>query len=136
MNQVNLVSVDYVNGVWDQVEPYINGSLATSLGDYTIDQVKLLVLQGSYQLLTVTNNNDLVGAAVIYFVNYPMRRVCYVFCLGGKDLMNEETISQVANWAKANGATSFRATVQDAQARLYKQKAGFNIARHVVEKEL
>lgn len=136
MNVVNLVPQDLVHGIWDQVEPYIKGSLATSLGDYTIDQVKLLVLQGAHQLLVISDEEQIVGATIVYFVNYPNKRVCYVFCLGGKDLMNEETISQVANWAKANGASSFRATVQDSQARLYKQKAGFNIARYVVEKEL
>lgn len=136
MNQVNLVPVDYVHGVWDKVEPYIKDSLATSLGDYTIDQVKQLILQGAHQLLVISNKEQIVGATVIYFVNYPNCRVCYVFCLGGRNLMNEETISQVADWAKANGATSFRAIVQYAQARLYKQKAGFNIARHVVEKVL
>jgi hypothetical protein len=136
MNQVSIVSIDHVNTVWPEMAPFIKSSLATSLGDYTIDQVKLLILQGSYQLLAITNNDGLIGATVVYFINYPSKRVCYVFCLGGKNLMNEETISQVADWAKANGATSFRATVQDAQARLYKQKAGFTIARYVVEKAL
>lgn len=137
MNTVASVQSNYIHAVWDKVEPFISASLDTSLGDYDTAHIKLLLLQGAQQLLVITDEaNEIVGATVVHFINYPNNRVCYVLCVGGKNLMNDQTVSQVADWAKANGATSFRATVREAQARLYKQKAGFEITRYVVEKKL
>ena len=56
--------------------------------------------------------------------------------LGGKGIVNSKTFSQVEKWAKMQGATKSAAWAQEAQARLYKNKAGFTTMRYVMEKKL
>ena len=135
-NEVQVVAPEFVHQAWDKVRPYIEASVATGVNDCTVDQFKMLCAKGMATLLVILNESNVIGATVIEFIITPNNRVAIVTALGGRGLMNEHTINQVANWCRANGATKFRAWASESQARLYKQKAGFNVSRYVVEKLL
>lgn len=136
MNAVKLVAPDHIHSVWPSVEGYLKASVDTSLGDWTADQLKVLLIQGSQQLLVITDEDQIVGATVVQFINYPQQKVAIVTALGGRNLMNEQTIQQVEGWAKMSGATKFRCYAKEAQARLYRQKAGFSSVCYLMEKDL
>lgn len=136
MNQVQVVSPDFVYQVWDRVEPYLSASLDSSTGDCTIDQLKYALIRGLQTLFVAVNESDITGAMVVELVNYPNTRVMFINALGGKGVVNQETFAQVEDWARQQGASKVKAVVHDAQARLYKQKSGFTTVRQVVEKKL
>lgn len=137
MIKVDLVAPDYVYQVWDDVKDFLDASIKTGTGTCTLDQLKLLLAK-NYQTLIVglDKNNKIVGAMTVEFVNYPNARTMFITALGGFGVVTSDIWKQVEDWAKLQGVTKVSAWCEEAQARLYKQKAGFNTIRFVVEKDL
>jgi hypothetical protein len=137
MNTVQIVAPNNVYHVWEDIKEYLNASINVSGGDFTLDQLKLLLIRGEQSLLiSVNKNNKINGAMTVEFINSPNARTMFITALGGSGIVNDETFSQVETWAKMQGATKASAWAQEAQARLYKLKANFNTIRYVVEKDL
>ena len=137
MKQVQIVPPDHIYLVWDKVKPLIQASLDIGFGYTTIDQVKLMLVNGTQTLLVAVDDaGEVAGAMVVEFVNYPNERVVFLAELGGKAVVDQSVLDQVEDWARQNGATRMCAWADDARARLYKIKSGFTTARHVVEKKL
>jgi hypothetical protein len=137
MNTVQIVAPNNIYNVWADVESYLNASINVSGGDFTLDQLKLLLVRGEQTLLvSVNKENKINGAMTVEFINNANARTMFITALGGSGIVNDETFSQVETWAKMQGATKASAWAQEAQARLYKLKANFNTIRYVVEKDL
>jgi hypothetical protein len=137
MNIVQIVAPNNVYNVWEDIKEYLNASINVSGGDFTLDQLKLLLVRGEQTLLvSVNENNKINGAMTVEFINNANARTMFITALGGNGIVNDETFSQVEVWAKMQGATKASAWAQEAQARLYKIKANFNTVRMVVEKDL
>ena len=137
MNIVQIVAPNNIYNVWTDVESYLNASINVSGGDFTLEQLKLLLVRGEQTLLVSVNDNKKInGAMTVEFINNPNARTMFITALGGHGIVNEETFSQVETWAKMQGATKASAWAQETQARLYKIKANFNTVRMVVEKDL
>ena len=137
MNTVQIVAPNNIYNVWADVESYLNASINVSGGDFTLDQLKLLLVRGEQTLLvSVNKENKINGAMTVEFINNANARTMFITALGGSGIVNDETFSQVEVWAKMQGATKASAWAQEAQARLYKIKANFNTVRMVVEKDL
>ena len=137
MNTVQIVAPNNVYHVWDDISSYLDASINVSGGDFTLEQLKLLLVRGEQTLLvSVDDNKKINGAMTVEFINNPNARTMFITALGGHGIVNEETFSQVETWAKMQGATKASAWAQEAQARLYKLKANFNTVRMVVEKDL
>jgi hypothetical protein len=137
MNTVKIVTPNNIYTVWEDVKEYLNASINVSGGDFTLDQLKLLLSRNEQTLLvSVDEKGVLNGAMTVEFINRPNDRVMFITALGGYGIVNDETFSQVETWAKLQGATKASAWAQEAQARLYKIKSNFNTVRYVVEKDL
>jgi hypothetical protein len=137
MNIVQIVAPNNVYNVWEDIKEYLNASINVSGGDFTLDQLKLLLVRGEQTLLvSVNESNKINGAMTVEFINNANARTMFITALGGNGIVNDETFSQVETWAKMQGATKASAWAQEAQARLYKLKANFNTVRMVVEKDL
>jgi hypothetical protein len=137
MNTVQIVAPNNIYNVWEDVKEYLNASINVSEGDFTLDQLKLLLGRNEQTLLvSVDEKGVLNGAMTVEFINRPNDRVMFITALGGNGIVNDETFSQVESWAKSHGATKASAWAQEAQARLYKIKSNFNTVRYVVEKDL
>jgi hypothetical protein len=137
MNTVQIVAPNNVYHVWEDIKEYLNASINVSGGDFTLDQLKLLLVRGEQSLLvSVNKENKINGAMTVEFINNANARTMFITALGGSGIVNDETFSQVETWAKMQGATKASAWAQEAQARLYKLKANFNTVRMVVEKDL
>jgi len=137
MNTVQIVVSNNIYSVWEDVKEYLNASINVSGGDYTLEQLKMLLVRGEQTLLVSINEKGVLnGAMTVEFINYPNNRVMHITALGGNGIVNDETFSQVESWAKMQGATKASAWAQEAQARLYKIKSNFNTVRYVVEKDL
>jgi hypothetical protein len=137
MNTVQIVAPNNVYHVWEDIKEYLNASINVSGGDFTLDQLKLLLVRGEQSLLvSVDEKGALNGAMTVEFINNANARTMFITALGGSGIVNDETFSQVETWAKMQGATKASAWAQETQARLYKIKANFNTIRYVVEKDL
>jgi len=121
MNTVQIVAPNNVYHVWEDIKEYLNASINVSGGDFTLDQLKLLLVRGEQSLLvSVDEKGALNGAMTVEFINNANARTMFITALGGSGIVNDETFSQVETWAKMQGATKASAWAQEAQARLYK----------------
>lgn len=136
MKQVQIVAPDFVNSVWGKIEHLFEKSFKVSTDDCTLDQLRLILVQGQQVLFVVTEDNNIIGTCTVEIINYPNHRVVHITTLNGVGLVEESVIKQFEDWAKSQGATKIRAFAHDAQARLYKMKMGLNTVTHVVEKTI
>ena len=134
MIEVQTVPDNYLYSIWPLVEPMLDKALLVSQNDYDIRHLKLYVTSKAQTLLIAVENNKIVGAATLSLLNYPNYRVATIVAMGGRAIVKPEVFEQVVRWAKAQGATKIRATAREAQARLYRQKAGLNTTMYVIEK--
>ena len=137
MRQINIVAPDFINQYWNKIEPFFNSSFKFSTDDYSVDQIKFLLVNGQQIcLVAVEDDGNIIGASAVSISNYPNHRVLHITSMGGRALVEDDLIQQFEAWARSQGVTKIRAFAQDAQARLYKMKMGFESVAHVVEKNI
>ena len=131
--KVQYVPTQYAAQTWPQVEKHIQSAMEYGHGDYTIDQVRLLVCMGQWTLLVaVDDEGQIHGAATSSFINYPNDRVAFITFIGGKLISNQETFKQMCEILKNNGATKVQGMARPAIARLWK-RYGFQERSTLVE---
>ena len=137
MRQINIVAPDFINQYWNKIEPFFDSSFKFSTDDYSVDQIKFLLVNGQQIcLVAVEDDGNIIGASAVSISNYPNHRVLHITSMGGRALVEDDLIQQFEAWARSQGVTKIRAFAQDAQARLYKMKMGFESVAHVVEKNI
>jgi len=133
MIEVRYVPVTYAAQSWENVEEHIKSALKHGHGDYTIDQIKLLVCMGQWLLLVAIDEDLKVhGAATVSFINYPNDRVAFVTSIGGKLISNQETFKQMVDILKNQGATKIQGMARPSIARLW-SRYGFKERTTLVE---
>ena len=136
MKQLKIIPPDYICQLWDQIEHYFKSAPGAGTDDYTVEQIKFLLVQGKQTLFVIMDGEKLIGAFSVEFSNYPNNKVMHIAAIGGKSVIEDETVKQLEDWARSQGATKIRAFAQEAQARLYRMKMGLNMVTHVVEKTI
>lgn len=119
---VKPVFTNHFHQTWPLVENLFASALKFGGDEYTLDQIKALLAQGSWVLLVaVDEENKVHGAASVEFFNKPNDRVGLITAMAGKDIVNEDVFGQVCALLKANGATKVQCAARESAARLYKQ---------------
>ena len=136
MKQLKIIPSDYICQLWDQLKHYFERASGTGTDYYTVEQIKFLLVQGKQTLFVIMDEEKLIGAFSVEFSNYPNNKVMHIAAIGGKSVIEDETVKQLEDWARSQGATKIRAFAQEAQARLYRIKMGLNMVTHVVEKTI
>ena len=128
---VRPVGVQYIHQTWPLVEELFQQANKHDTGDYTLDQIKGLLANGSWVLLVATDEeNNVHGVASVSFYNMPNYRVGFITAMAGKAIVNEDVYGQVCSFIKANGATRVQCAARESAARLYKQVG--MIERHII----
>ena len=118
---------------WHLVEKYIEAALVHGHGDYTLDQVKLLVNMGQWLLLVAVDESGSVhGAATVSFLNYPNSRVAFITSIGGRLISSPDTFKEMTIILKSRGATRVQGLARPSVARLWK-RYGFEEISAMVE---
>jgi hypothetical protein len=119
---VQPVGVQYFHQTWPLVEGLFIAANKHDAGDYTVEQIKGLLANGTWVLLVATDeDNKIHGAASISFYNMPNYRVGFITAMAGKAIVNTDVYGQVCSFIKANGATRVQCAARESAARLYKQ---------------
>lgn len=136
MLKVQYVPVEHAAQTWPQIEEYVASAIKFGHGDYSLDQIKLLVCMGQWLLLVATDEEGKVhGAATSSFINYPNDRVAFITCIGGKLISNQDTFKQMSEILKSRGATKIQGMARPSIARLWK-RYGFEEVTTMVEVKL
>ena len=130
---VRYVAVEHAAQTWPMVEHHIASALPYSHGDYSIDQIKLLVNMGQWLLMVAVDEQGVIhGAATSSFLNLPNDRVAFITSIGGKLISNKDTFNQMCGILKSRGATKVQGMARPSIARLWK-RYGFNEISTLVE---
>jgi hypothetical protein len=128
---VQPVGVQHIHQTWPLVEDLFIKANKYDSGDYTLDQIKGLLANGSWVLLVaIDSENTIHGAASISFYNMPNYRVGFITAMAGRAIVNEDVYGQVCSFIKANGATRVQCAARESAAKLYKQ-VGMS-ERHII----
>jgi hypothetical protein len=134
--QVQYVETEFTSQSWPLVEKYVQSAIQYGNGDYTIEQIKLLVCMGQWLLLVaVDESGNVHGAATVSFINYPNARVAFITFIGGRLISNRDTYMQMSMILKARGATKIQGMARPSIARLWK-RYGFNDVATLVESKI
>ena len=118
--KVQQVPLEYVNQTWDYVEPFIEAALEYACGDYNIEEVRVMVSLGSWQLVVaVDEENTIHGALVVSYFNRPADRVGFVVAIGGKLVSNRATWAQFEDILRSNGATYLEGAGRESIVKLW-----------------
>ena len=132
---VSIVPKEHINQLWQQVSGYLNDALQFSDGDYNIEQAKVYLSQGLWQLLVVHDDNKIHGAIAVVYQNYPNDRVAFIVAIGGKWISDKESYKNFCAVLKTNGATKIQGAARESVARLWK-RLGFKNKYIIVENKL
>jgi len=134
--KIQSVPVDMVQQAWPAVAGYLEDANLFGGGDYTLDQIRMLVSNGSWLLLVaISDEEKLCGAATVSFNNMPNDRVAFITFIGGKLISNKDTFKQLSELLRAYGATKIQGAARESVARLW-QRYGFEERHVIVEKRI
>ncbi len=136
MLTVQIVPVDYVHTVFPYVEEFIDNALQYSHGDYTLDEARVYIADGNWQLMiAVDEENKIHGCSVVQYFNRPRSRVAYVIAYGGRFVSDKEVIHQFFELLRLHGASCVEAAARKSMVKLL-NRCGFTEKYRIVECEL
>lgn len=106
---------------WQRVEPLLRRSCEHS-PEYTVEQMRLGILSGQYQLHVARQGDDLAGVAAVQVIQYPQFKSAHIAAMAGRDLVGHPTL-RAAFYAnlKAQGCTKIQFVARPSAARLYRR---------------
>jgi len=113
---VQPVGTQYVHQTWPLVEELFAKANKYDTGDYTLDQIRGLLANGSWVLLVaIDEENNIHGAASVSFYNMPNYRVGFITAMAGKAIVNEDVYGQVCSFIRRMGLQEFSALLENLQ---------------------
>jgi hypothetical protein len=121
---------------WPLVREFLAEALKWGNDDYTEEQAKALLANGSWLLLVaVDEENKIHGAAATNFINMPNDRIAFIVAIGGKLISNKDTYAQMCAIFKGFGATKIQGAARESVARLW-HRYGFEERYIIVEAKI
>lgn len=134
MYSIDIIPPNYIAQMWPRVSGMLERAMNYAKGEISLEQLKVYLTRGDYQLMIYLQDGDIIGSIVIEWINYPNDRVMFINAIGGKT--HKECVEKMYAWAKSLGATAVRGSAHESVARLWKMKYGFNTIYYTVEKRL
>lgn len=107
-------------------------ALVHSDGEYNLDQLKAMLVNGSQILLVlVDDENKIQTGFTVEWINYPNDRVAFLTAIGGRTDLS--AFNQFKEWVKTSGGTKIQGATFESVARLWKMKLGFKHKYTIME---
>lgn len=136
MNKLIVVPATHIDVAWKEGAHQLGLACATSGGEITGDQLKMMLSRGERTLLRLDRDDDIVGWAVVGVEQLPNFRTMYVYEMYAPHGSFESFFDELGGMAKSFGCLRLRCAAKPAQARLYRQRCGFAPVYQVLEVEL
>jgi hypothetical protein len=89
---------------------------------YNDDHVLSYLVNGNWELfVAVDENNVLLGATTVSYINYPLHRVAFITAIGGRLIADQDSFNQLTTLFKMRGATMIQGYGRPAIVRLWKR---------------
>lgn len=132
MLNLRIVPVTHMQQVWSEVSPLLASAMVHSAGEYDLNQLKVMLVDGKQTLLVLVDENDKIQTAfTIEWVNFPNHRIAFMTSIGGRTDVN--AFNQFKDWVKAHGGTKIQGAAFEAVAKLWNRKFKFENKYIIVE---
>ena len=111
----------------------LSEACATSGGEITGDQLKLILSRGERSLLEMKMDDKTVGWGVVRVDQLPNMRVLFITDLVAHNSGFEMFFESIKQLARDLGCSKVRCAAKEVQARLYRIKAGFKPVYEILE---
>ena len=126
MTSKKLVSLarEHLDRFWPEVKPFLEKGLLSTEGEITIDQLRLLIVQGHiHVVLFQTEDYETVGALAFEIQAYPNFRVANIVSFGGEQLLVDEAeMVQFSAGLRKMGVTKIQGWCSPAVSRLWRKQ--------------
>ena len=119
------VQPQFVDQAWRDGAHRLAEACATSGGEVTGDQLKMLLSRGERTLVRMDDEGKAVGWGVVRVDQLPNVRVLHVCEMYAPNASFETFVGELKALASGLGCSEIRCSAKDAQARLYRMKLGF-----------
>lgn len=119
--KVQHVPIEWVPRTWPLVEKYIADALEYCKGEYTPEQIQVLLSTGQRLLIVVVDNEVIHGCLVLELFNRPSTRVAHITAIGGKLISSKDTVAQLKDLVASFGATSLEGAARESVSRLWRR---------------
>lgn len=116
------VPASHIDVAWRDGAHRLSESCATSGGEITADQLKMMLSRGERTLVRCTDG-EVVTWGVIGIEQLPNVRVLHIYQMVGSGF--DRFFAELTKYAQSNGCSEVRCCAKEAQARLYRMKSGF-----------
>jgi hypothetical protein len=82
---ISFADIDSLPQVFPQVKDYLEGAMEYA-PEYSLEDIVSSILEGDSQLFVISNEEEVVGAAVTVLEKHPRRSYVQIHLLGGKDI--------------------------------------------------
>ncbi|RON17950.1 hypothetical protein BK660_21925 [Pseudomonas brassicacearum] len=136
MNTLIVVPTSHIDVAWKQGAQNLGLACATSGGEITGDQLKMMLSRGERTLVRLDRDEAIAGWGVVGVEQLPNLRVLYIYEMYAPHGHFEEFFDELESMAKSLGCSRLRCAAAPAQARLYRMRCGFTPVYQVLEVEL
>lgn len=135
--KVTDVNTEDIELLWPRVEPFLQGALEHSQGEYSLEDIKLQLMTGLMRLWIAYDEEGIILASAVSEIRiFPQKRVCFVILMGGENMERWlHTSAAVQHWAMENGADSVVGYVRKGLAKKLKD-FGYREIYTVVQQDL
>ena len=116
--KLEVVPVDYIHVIWPTVESLLAPAYKLGVNEYTLDQTKLLIMNGQWVLTVITVGDKIQGAMVLNTYNRPNDRVTFIQAIGGRNSVNDEIMRQLKEYSARVGSTAIECAARPSMVRL------------------
>ena len=127
------VPSSHIDMVWQEGARALTEACDTSGGEITGDQLKLILSRGERTLLRMDDDGQTVGWGVVRVDQLPNVRVLFVTDMVAHGAHFERFFDELKATARSLGCSRVRCAAKPVQARLYRQKVGFQPVYEVLE---
>lgn len=132
MLNLRIVPATHIQQTWHEVDKMLASAIVHSAGEYNLDQLKVMLVEGRQVLLVLVDENEKIQTAfTVEWINHPNDRIAFLTAIGGKTDL--DAFNQFKDWVRVNGGTKVQGAAFESVARLWKRKLGFENRYIIVE---
>lgn len=134
---IQCVHKDSVHHVWSDVRPLLEKAVEHSCGECGIQDIYQKIEDGKMGLIIISDDNNIIAAAVVEFMNYPQITSLRVAFLGGKKMADwlGDLIEFLDKWASENNMARIELMGRDGWVKVL-ERYGYKKQYTFMTKEL
>lgn len=120
--QVSIVPIEFIEQVWPKIQGYMEGAAEYTYGRFTAPDIKAGLFIEDQHLWIAFDGEEVYGAVVTEFGNYPQKKTLIMHFTGGKELPQWKPmmLEMLQRFAKENGCAVIESYGRPGWERVFK----------------